>query len=409
MGLCQRSLSQAIAVVGCIGQQDLGRQALDEGVGLRRVALVAGGEREADRVAEAAPRLTFTNDDEPSAGLAAPGNGSRTLKVNEDEAELVRRIFADYLRLGSVHALQRHLANEGIRSKRRITTRGKVFGGSVFGRGALFHCLRNRIYRGMIVQKGKVHPGMHEAIVDEELFEAVQQSLDQQASRPRGKDGQIAPARLTGRIFDADGHFMCPTSARGRSGKLYRYYVSSPLQRGSTMERTSPRRPAAADLEEHISGILARVLAKPTANPLSLLTRVEIHADAIHLVMPQRHIGGMAGRLAECEHVATDSADPASLRLIVGISLLKSGAGIELQLGDRRGQRRDAPLIEALRTAHMMAQPGADGLPVLTTAPDSPCLRKLVRLAFLAPDLQRAMLDGHQPRALRLEHLMLGR
>ncbi len=46
--------SQAVAVVGGIGQHDFCRQALDQGIGLRRVALLAGGEREADRASKPA-------------------------------------------------------------------------------------------------------------------------------------------------------------------------------------------------------------------------------------------------------------------------------------------------------------------------------------------------------------------
>lgn len=41
--------SQAIAIVGSIGQHDFGWQAFDQGVGLWRIAFLAGGEREADR------------------------------------------------------------------------------------------------------------------------------------------------------------------------------------------------------------------------------------------------------------------------------------------------------------------------------------------------------------------------
>jgi len=44
------------------------------------------------------------------------------------------------------------------------------------------------------------------------------------------------------------------------------------------------------------------------------------------------------------------------------------------------------------------------GRPKLDAAPDTSHRRRLVRLAFLAPDLQRAILAGEQP-----EHLTLAR
>src|SRR5262249_59651836 len=70
----------------------------------------------------------------------------RRLIVNETEAEMVRLIFQRYLTLGCVSRLQVDLDRKGIRSKQRILTSGRVLGGGSFGRGALYHLLRNRIY-----------------------------------------------------------------------------------------------------------------------------------------------------------------------------------------------------------------------------------------------------------------------
>lgn len=41
----------------------------------------------------------------------------------------------------------------------------------------------------------------------------------------------------------------------------------------------------------------------------------------------------------------------------------------------------------------------------LGTAPTSPYDRNILRLAFLAPDIQRAILEGRQPHHLNLEAL----
>ncbi|MCB1471813.1 MAG: hypothetical protein KDJ68_02695, partial [Rhodobiaceae bacterium] len=46
------------------------------------------------------------------------------------------------------------------------------------------------------------------------------------------------------------------------------------------------------------------------------------------------------------------------------------------------------------------------GRPFLDVAPDTPYRRKLVRLAFLAPQLQSAILAGRQPPGLTLTKLM---
>lgn len=71
---------------------------------------------------------------------------------------------AGYLELGSAHELERLLGAMGMRSKRRVTAKGRTLGDKPFSRGALFHLLRNRIYLGMIVHKDQVHPGQHPEI-----------------------------------------------------------------------------------------------------------------------------------------------------------------------------------------------------------------------------------------------------
>src|SRR5919107_1810115 len=91
----------------------------------------------------------------------------RKLVVDEAEAATVRRIYADYLALGSVRLLRERLRADGVVGK----------SGRPLGRGALFHLLRNRVYRGEVAHKGAVYPGEHAAIVERELWESVQGRL----------------------------------------------------------------------------------------------------------------------------------------------------------------------------------------------------------------------------------------
>ena len=68
----------------------------------------------------------------------------------------------------------------------------------------------------------------------------------------------------------------------------------------------------------------------------------------------------------------------------------------------KRSARPDPVLITALRKAHSMLV-RENGLPLVHTAPVSPYDRSILRLAFLAPDIQRAILDGRQPHGFNLE------
>lgn len=74
--------------------------------------------------------------------------------------------------------------------------------------------------------------------------------------------------------------------------------------------------------------------------------------------------------------------------------------------------RPDPYLVKALRRAHqMLAQHGGAPLgrpeqALPGSAPDGPYERRLIRLAFLGPDLQAKILEGRQPRGLTLKALL---
>jgi hypothetical protein len=76
--------------------------------------------------------------------------------------------------------------------------------------------------------------------------------------------------------------------------------------------------------------------------------------------------------------------------------------------------RRDPALIKGLRQAHRLAAGlgwrAADGVlaNLDAAAPSSAYERRLVRLAFLAPDLQRAIMEGRQSSALTMTRLLNG-
>ncbi len=109
-------------------------------------------------------------------GSDLPAAGIRTLQVNEPEAATVRDIFSRYIEIGSVHAVQRGLGEQGIVSKLRTYSTGRTSGGGQFSRGALFHLLRNRIYLSQIVHKNRVFDGEHDGIVEPDLFDACSAS-----------------------------------------------------------------------------------------------------------------------------------------------------------------------------------------------------------------------------------------
>jgi hypothetical protein len=165
----------------------------------------------------------------------------RKLVVSEAEASTVRMIFQRYAELGSVALLKAELERAGIVSKRREGAGGELSGGKRFSRGALYLMLQNWLYRGNVAHKEKIYPGQHEAIIEPELWQAVQDRLAAGRRERSMAVGAEAPSLLSGLIFDSDGARLSPTHAV-KKGKRYRYYVSTALITRSRSEHPRGRR-----------------------------------------------------------------------------------------------------------------------------------------------------------------------
>jgi site-specific DNA recombinase len=165
-----------------------------------------------------------------------------------EEAAAVRKIFTRYLELGSIGALTRDLDRRGIRTKATRLVGGRVRGGIRFGTGALAHLLKNRFYIGEVSYRGAIHAGGHPAIIERELFEAVQARLAENAVGRRARL-RSSPAILTGRIFDDRGNRMSP-SHTNKDGVRYRYYVSHAILQHRQHEVGSVGRVPAAEIEK---------------------------------------------------------------------------------------------------------------------------------------------------------------
>jgi DNA invertase Pin-like site-specific DNA recombinase len=358
------------------------------------------GERIRDKIAASKAKGMWMGGNLP-LGYDLPSPGTRILQVNEAEAETVRHIFRRYLELGSVHALQRELTDQSIVSKRRVTASGKTIGGLPFSRGALFHLLRNAVYLGRIPHKKVLHEGGHAAILDEGLFNDVQQQLDRQARRHRTRGEQTAArAPLTGKLFDAAGEAMTPAFSRGRNGRLYRYYVSASLQQGGRSRDDGIRRLPAPTFEKLVSQLIERWL--PTApEPLGVPLAIQLGRRSIVMDLPGHLTCEIAPRLRGDERIVHSARESCRIEVTV---LLPLRGGKRLIVTGSRTANPDRTLIAALRKAHRMVLVKR-GRPLLESAPQSRYEREVLRLAFLAPDLQRDILAGHQPSMLTLEAL----
>jgi site-specific DNA recombinase len=185
----------------------------------------------------------------------------RRLIINRVEADTVRGIFRAYLRLGSVGKLQEYLGQKQIRSKVRTSNAGRTFGGAPYSRGALYQLLNNRIYIGEVVHRGQSYPGQHRAILPRELWDQVQDRLQENNQAHRAGKSQSTPSLLSGKLFDANGVRFTPTHAV-KSAKRYRYYTSQTVIRQSGNKPKITRFPA-QELEQFVASQVHLLLQAP--------------------------------------------------------------------------------------------------------------------------------------------------
>ena len=376
----------------------------------------------------------------------------RKLVINADEAESIRFIFARYLELGSVARLRAELDAKGITTKAWVSTRGKSIGGGNWYIGPLRHVLRNRVYIGEAVHKGASYRGEHEAIVSKDLFDAVQAKLDSNQVNHKYKRTVGSRGLLTGLIFDERGNALSPKRSRKPDGRTYLYYVSQASIQRREDNKIACRPIAAPVIEGLVHDRLQRILALPqvrskrkseknktTKNgveqPLTgtsgtlrqYLKRIEVSQDRVLLIFDEqalsntyRTTGPEIEDILRSKFASEDRITRLADRIVLTVSthLTSRGGARRIEGNDPASttwtatkSRLDPCLIRALADADHWRRlidadqaSSIDELAKLGNRERSHA-RKILRLAFLAPDIQQAILAGRQPATLTLTAL----
>lgn len=162
------------------------------------------------------------------------------------------------------------------------------------------------------------------------------------------------------------------------------------------------RRIAARTVEALVIATLQRLLPNHPS-PMAELRRVEVSRAQLVLTLPAAIARLAAPQLVDGEAILPGHDGAAALA--VPIHLPTRGGHARIAAGLPDNARPDPVLIAALRRAHaMLAWPCA--LPTLEAAPASAYNRRMMRLALLAPDIQRAILTGRQGAHCNLAFFM---
>jgi site-specific DNA recombinase len=377
---------------------------------------------------------------------------NRKLKINAEEAKMVRLLYALYLKLGSVRALQAECHRLGLKTKERTLLDGRRIGGKALSHGHLYLILSNRLYIGRIPHKGRSYEGEHDAIIDAETWDKVQAQLAANAGRKRGRTSSKHPSLLAGLLFTAEGSPFTPSHAVNH-GRRYRYYV----ERSLLTPEAAKEKAVGRQVDGNGSGFLAKnwrlpahqieqLVLKQVVGFLrgrgallddlcfkrkspdqvtALLKRASKLADVCEAasVAEQSEI---VAALVRCVSVARDKVtieidrQALAARLLDQEAVSKSGAksrgaitigvpvrfrrrGVEAKLvilDQHAGSEPDANLVRMLVLAHewfgQIVRCEADGIGAVARAERlaRSYVTRVICLAFLAPDVTTAILEG---------------
>ena len=348
------------------------------------------------------------------------------------EAERVRQIMRRYIASSSANELIAELEAEGIRTKVQRRTSGPHRGGISFRRGSLFHLLKNRIYRGMIVHKGKAYTGEHEAIVDEELWNAVQARLAAKAPPRKRAANDEQEALLKGMVFDPHGRPMVPTfTCKGT--RRYRYYET----RRDLAQADQPpaTRFGMHALDHHLVEYLEKLLEDEHA--LRRLSRIDeggalrsVFKNASERLENLRLRSSRAVTLATLVtsiHIGNAHIEVTIRPEAFGLSDVGSPWKYSIDLPVRRPFREAKLRIESPNLNHRSAEPtlikllqdAAEARTLVLASPrlslnaiakrEQRCrkqLAKLLRIGWLSPRIVEAIVDGTSPAHLDRSRLM---
>ena len=303
-------------------------------------------------------------------------------------------------------------------AKTRQLSTGATRGGVPFGRGALHYLLGNRFYIGEVKYRNEILPGEQPPIMDRALFEAVRQkSLAQWSHRTvvRNKSDHL----LAGLLFDDAGHRMIPTHAT-KAGIRYRYYASAPVLHSDAKSTPagSVCRVPAADIEDSVLKSLAEHFAAQqdgsTSKPqlrgrealVQLVAGIAVHTDKLVVRLKSDDTDEEADRSDDRSLTIPWQKPPSKRSRRILLPHNASRREVQPEQFERR-----ARLVSAIAKGRQWLDDVVSGR--LKTVQEL-CVREkcsvrqvnmTISLAFLAPGLVKAAVEGRLPRGIGVERL----
>ncbi|MBW7835358.1 MAG: recombinase family protein [Sphingomonadales bacterium] len=366
----------------------------------------------------------------------------RQLLVNEAEAITVRWLYDTYLEVRCVRELKIKADQLGLSSKHYTQQSGKVVGGHTFARGQLYHILNNPLYLGKIRHKDKLHDGQHEAILSQDTWDKVQALLTENWGKRRQIRNTPSHGWVARILIDSLGDPMVASHSR-KQGRIYRYYISSSLTHKKSDPAHGWRLPA-----KEIEGIVLKAVQSFLNDPVKVLNAVGVakitaalmaqtQQAAMRLIqaISSASLANLATLLRPLIHqvqvnlyevvIKIDTrqlcdilgihADPeaASINHTITLPVQLKRRGAEMRIvipgQEQHTTKRDEKLVTLIAQSHHWFEQIKARISIKEIAEANNIhvadISRVMPLAFLAPEIATAILNGNHPVDLTAEKL----
>lgn len=396
------------------------------------------GERIRDKIAASKRKGLWMGGNAPIGYIPH----ERTLVIDENQAPRIREIYRLYLELGCVRRLKSEIERLGWITPIRETRRADSMGGKPFSRGHLYRILGNPVYIGKITHKEAVFDGHHPAIVDETLWQAVQDRMGSNLQNHRIRSTAADPSLLTGLVFDDQGNRLTPTHSK-KGARRYRYYVSNSLIEAGRKSSPDALRLPARELEDatlqaltsflmnesrlislmeaieagevrnrlkYATGLAERLSATKSSDRIDVLnrivTRITVHAHSIEIVVRTDATWSLSN---------VPAMDAPTTLIEVPVQLKRCGMAVRLIVrtpGESVTRGPDPIMIALIAKGHRWFERLSSGYCNSFNAiaqeekVSGSYVARVIYLAFLAPDIVQRILRGDHPLDLNADRLI---
>ena len=405
-----------------------------------------GGERVRDRIEEKRRRGLFPGGCPPIGYLVKRGR----LVLDHERAETVRRLFLDFPTMTAT-ALAKRLQAEGFTSRTYVGRHGQARGGQKLWGCQIMQILRNPVYAGHCYRRGELVQAQIEPLITLSQWQRVQELAQSRVSPARDPDTNF----LLGILFDELGRPMGVRSGgQGRSPRVRHYQSRAAIGRpGYAPQRVTVNAERIENLAVSMiqslltdriklketvlrlgdySGEIARSLAKGGLASrrvsrmqgkelrelfLALVPRVEVAATELRMLVCSFELrrflawdGTGIFRKAEVRPRGTDR-----FRMIYAPAVLHCGHTrylVPVEPNVIEPINQSAELIGLLRHAaklkEVLLSNRSKSIAQLAKSRRMGPVQfsRILRVNYLAPDIQAAIVDGTQPPDLTAHKIL---